>query len=228
MALCIFTNRFASLAEEGISFVEILSLLEDAPQPYGDDSKRLRALIQSGASIASAMEQKPELYSPYYIFMIRAGETGGIVEALLRRASTMLAKEWKLTARCQQREAPFFFANVSKIPQPENWESLSLYRRTTIQLLFCETLGEILSAGAPILRSLDIVRWLLPQIQRERLDEIKASIMAGEPMNPARLGMLPSCIAALLAKGEMDGTLNSTLLRAAEILENELDLLALE
>ena len=128
--------------------------------------------------------------------------------------------------RWSQRETAFFFAAPQTDRQPHSWNNLSQYQRTVIQFLFCQTLGTILGCGVPILRSLDIVKCLLPRLQAERLDIAKADIMAGERMDPGRLEMLPACIIALIERGEEAGTLNSTLLRAAEILETELNLRA--
>ena len=224
LALCLFTTRFAALVEEGFSLVRTFSLLEDVPEPYGEDAKRLRNLVESGDSISHAMSERPDLYSSYYVHMIRAGEVGGILDVLLRRSADMITKECQFMNRWSHQETAFFFASPSTQAQPESWEDLSQYQRTVIQLLFCETLGTILGSGVPILRSLGVVRWLLPKVQAERLDEAKEGIAAGERMNPGRLGLLPACIVALIDAGEEAGTLNSTLLRCAEILETELDL----
>jgi len=228
LALLIFTSRIAALVEEGFNFGEIFKILEDTPEPYGSDSKRIRNLIMTEpySTLSDAMANQPNLYSPFYVFIVRAGEIGGIPEVSFRRASDIIAKEWRLMARWSDREAPVFVAAPHQQAIPENWTRLSPYQRTVIQMLFCDTLGSILGAGVPILRSLDVVRQLLPRAQAERLDEIKESIKAGERFDAARLEMLPAFVVALIARGEEEGTLNVTLLKAADALETELDALA--
>ncbi|MDR3709928.1 MAG: type II secretion system F family protein [Capsulimonadaceae bacterium] len=223
LALVIFTNRLTALIEQGFSLVKTFTLLEDSPEPYGSDAIRLREAVQAASTLSEAMSTRPDLYSPYYVFMVRAGEIGGILEVTLRRAADIISKEWHLMSRWKQHETEIFLAAPSSRRLPESWDALSPYQRTAIQLLFCDTWGAILGAGVPILRSMEVVRWLLPSEQALLLDEAREAVANGQRMSPARLGMLPAFVSAMIDNGEETGTLNSALVKVAKTLEAELD-----
>jgi len=226
LALVIFTNRFATLVEEGFSFVQTLQLLEDSPEPYGSDAKRLREEVQAGETASDAMLGRRDLYSSYHIAMIRAGEIGGILDITLRIAADTIAKEWRLMSRCHGLEVPLLIAAPSTKHAPESWEALSPYQRIANQYLLCETWGQMMSAGAHILRCIEVAANLLPLKQRDRMMEAKVDIAAGKRLDAGRLGMLPAFVVAMIDNGEQDGRLDFALTKASEALLVELDAMA--
>jgi len=80
-----FTNGLCTLVEARVPIDKALSLLEGITEK--EHMKRLVASIRrdvkEGKSLADAMEQRPEVFSRLYYNMIRAGETGGILDQLL-------------------------------------------------------------------------------------------------------------------------------------------------
>lgn len=80
-----FTNGLTTLVEARVPIDKALSLLEGITEK--EPMKRLVASIRrdvkEGKSLADAMEQRPEVFSRLYFNMIRAGETGGILDQLL-------------------------------------------------------------------------------------------------------------------------------------------------
>jgi len=80
-----FTNGLSTLVEARVPIDKALSLLEGITEK--EHMKRLvvsiRRDVKEGKSLADAMEQRPEVFSRLYYNLIRAGETGGILDQLL-------------------------------------------------------------------------------------------------------------------------------------------------
>lgn len=87
-----FTNGLCTLVEARVPIDKALSLLEGITEK--EHMKRLVAAIRrdvkEGKSLADAMEQRPEIFSRLYCNMIRAGETGGILDQLLPDLASFL------------------------------------------------------------------------------------------------------------------------------------------
>lgn len=80
-----FTNGLSTLVEARIPIDKALNLLEGITEK--EHMKRLVVLlrrdVKEGKSLADAMEARPDVFSKLYINIIRAGETGGILDQLL-------------------------------------------------------------------------------------------------------------------------------------------------
>jgi general secretion pathway protein F len=80
-----FTNGLTTLVEARIPIDKALSLLDGITEKA--HMKRLvvalRRDVKEGKSLADAMEARPDVFSKLYINIIRAGETGGILDQLL-------------------------------------------------------------------------------------------------------------------------------------------------
>jgi general secretion pathway protein F len=87
-----FTNGLTTLVEARVPLDKALSLLEGITEK--EHMKRLVASIRrdvkEGKSLAEAMEQRPEVFSRLYYNMVRAGETGGILDQLLPDVASFL------------------------------------------------------------------------------------------------------------------------------------------
>ncbi|MBT3711116.1 MAG: type II secretion system F family protein [Gammaproteobacteria bacterium] len=80
-----FTNGLNTLVEARIPIDKALSLLEGITEK--EHMKRmvvsLRRDVKEGKSLADAMEARSDVFSKLYINIVRAGETGGILDQLL-------------------------------------------------------------------------------------------------------------------------------------------------
>src|SRR5712691_9479581 len=55
-----------------------------------------RGEVESGMSLADAMKKHPKAFDPLFTNMIAAGEAGGILDTILKRLATYIAKNVKL------------------------------------------------------------------------------------------------------------------------------------
>lgn len=87
-----FTNGLTTLVEARVPIDKALMLLEGITEK--EHMKRLVASIRrdvkEGKSLADAMEARPEVFSRLYFNLVRAGETGGILDQLLPDLASFL------------------------------------------------------------------------------------------------------------------------------------------
>src|SRR5262249_52508737 len=90
--LVIFSRQLATLVSAGVPIVQGLNILTEQIQSpvFKQIISAIRTDIESGIAIADAMKKHPKAFSELYVSMIRAGETGGVLDAILERLSSYL------------------------------------------------------------------------------------------------------------------------------------------
>ncbi|GBE58003.1 type II secretion system protein F [bacterium BMS3Abin01] len=93
--ITIFSRQFATMINSGLAMLRALSILEDQTP-----NKKLKAIIgktradvEAGAALSEAMEKHPAVFNRLYVSMVKAGETGGILDDTLNRIATQLESE---------------------------------------------------------------------------------------------------------------------------------------
>ncbi|MBI4059296.1 type II secretion system F family protein [Candidatus Microgenomates bacterium] len=89
-----FTRQFSTMISAGVTITESLSILRT--QSAGHMSQiagNLLMDIEGGSSLAAALEKHPQVFSPVYIALVRAAETGGLLDTVLARLADNLEKE---------------------------------------------------------------------------------------------------------------------------------------
>jgi type IV pilus assembly protein PilC len=99
--LVIFSRQLATLVGAGVPIVQGLNILmEQIPNPtFQKIMTSVRSDIESGIAIADAMKKHPKAFSELYVSMIRAGETGGVLDAILERLSAYLESAEELKGK---------------------------------------------------------------------------------------------------------------------------------
>lgn len=93
-ALVIFTRQLATMVGAGVPLLRALNSLKD----HSEDSALTAALnavaldVQSGMSLADAMEKHPNAFNDVYVNMVRAGEAAGILDEILNRLAQQQEK----------------------------------------------------------------------------------------------------------------------------------------
>jgi len=93
-ALSIFSRQFATLIAAGMPMLRSLYTLEDQTQ---DEMLKkaivgVREDVESGSSVAQAMESQPGIFDPLYRSVVRAGEGSGRLEEALDRVAFQLER----------------------------------------------------------------------------------------------------------------------------------------
>ena len=93
-AVVIFTRQFATMIEAGLPLVQCLDIL--ARQAENKEFARVigqvKTDVESGDSFADALRKHPRVYSDFYVNMVEAGETGGILDTILARLAGYMEK----------------------------------------------------------------------------------------------------------------------------------------
>jgi type IV pilus assembly protein PilC len=99
--ITIFARQFATMINAGLSLTKCLSILGSQ-----SDSKELREIItqlardvEAGQSLSEAMVKHPKVFPPIFINMVRAGETGGVLDEVLLRVADHFEQEAQLRGR---------------------------------------------------------------------------------------------------------------------------------
>src|SRR5262249_48821521 len=89
--LAVFSPQFATMVNSGLPILRALSILADQTS-NAELAKTLAACrtdIEQGASLSAAMSKHPKVFNDLYISMVKSGETGGSLDAVLLRLAVM-------------------------------------------------------------------------------------------------------------------------------------------
>lgn len=99
--ITVFARQFATMINAGLSLTKCLAILADQ-----SDSKELREVIaqvgrdvEAGQSLSDAMAKHPKIFPPIFINMVRAGETGGVLDEVLLRVADHFENDARLKGR---------------------------------------------------------------------------------------------------------------------------------
>jgi len=90
--LVVFSRQLSALVKAGISLVKGLNILfaQVENRILRDIISSMITKIESGASLSDALASYPQVFSPFYINMIRAGEFSGALDTILDRLALYL------------------------------------------------------------------------------------------------------------------------------------------
>src|SRR3954454_22908798 len=93
--LTVMTRQLATMITSGMTLLRAFYVLEDQLEnkKLRDTVGAVREDIESGLAFSEALAKHPKVFSPLYVAMVRAGETGGVLEASLDRISDQLEKD---------------------------------------------------------------------------------------------------------------------------------------
>ena len=226
LAVVSFTRRLSLMLDAGVATLRALEILQDAQLPLDDAVSHLRARVAGGDTLSQAMSDRPDIFPKVYTGMIRAGETGHVLEEIVQHLAKMVAREWQLASSPPSGEPPVYLLLPSGLPVPESWEEMPAYQRTVTLSLFCSTFGTLLQSGVPIVQSMKTVADLLPAASREGwMRAVRCVYPAGELFSPEmrQMGIFPEFAVELILIGEQNGSLDGMLHRLAESFEDDLD-----
>ncbi len=96
--MVVMSRQLATLVHAGMPLVE--SLFSVANQTENavlrEALNRIRAEVLAGSSLSEAMSSEPSIFSTLYVSLVRAGETGGILDETLDAAAIQFDQEAEL------------------------------------------------------------------------------------------------------------------------------------
>lgn len=98
--LATFTRQLSTMITAGLPITDALLILRTQASPAM--SKVVSSIlldVEGGSSLAAAMEKHPNVFSGVYVSIIRAGETGGVLDEVFARLADNLEKEREFRAK---------------------------------------------------------------------------------------------------------------------------------
>ena len=93
--LAIFSRQFATMVNSGLPILRALTILSE--QTSSKELAKVLVIVRNdveqGASLSAALAKHPKAFNDLYIAMVRAGETGGLLDDVLLRLASLLERE---------------------------------------------------------------------------------------------------------------------------------------
>ena len=226
-ALAVFSRQFATLVASGMPMLRCLYTLEQQTQ---DEMLRnaiiaVRENVESGSSIAQAMESQPGVFDPLYRSVVKAGEDSGRLEEALDRIASQLERLDAL--RRQVKSAMMYPAvvftlalvvmivvvavivpvfvgifNQLALSNPEVGTSLPIMTQITVSVSDFVTHQWYLLLGGIALGSYAFIRWKKSDRGRLQWDHFKIRIpRIGDVVQKIALARWSRTFAGMVASG---------------------------
>ncbi len=105
--LSIFCRQFATMVNSGLPILRALAILSEQTE-----SKELQKVllgtrldVEQGASLSGAMAKYPKAFNDLFIAMVKAGETGGVLDTVLLNLADMIESEVELRRKIKSAMA---------------------------------------------------------------------------------------------------------------------------
>jgi type IV pilus assembly protein PilC len=96
--IAVFCRQFATMVNSGLPILRALSILADQTdnQELEKVLVQARTDVEQGSSLSAALGKHPKAFNNLFISMIKAGETGGVLDDVLLSLADQIEKEVEL------------------------------------------------------------------------------------------------------------------------------------
>ena len=96
--IAVFCRQFATMVNSGLPILRALSILADQTQSaeLAKVLVQVRTDVEQGSSLSGAMGKHPKAFNNLFISMVKAGETGGVLDDVLLSLASQIEKEVEL------------------------------------------------------------------------------------------------------------------------------------
>jgi type IV pilus assembly protein PilC len=96
--VAVFSRQFATMINSGLSLLRALNILADQTEnkTLAEIANQVRIDVEKGASLSAALARHPKAFNRLYVSMVRAGESGGVLDSVLLRLASTIEKQVEL------------------------------------------------------------------------------------------------------------------------------------
>jgi len=96
-----FTRQLATLIDAGLPILRSLFILQEQVESvvFKEKIAQISKDIEGGSSLSEALAKHPKVFDNLYVNMVRAGEIGGVLEAVLDKIAEFLEKRQALVGK---------------------------------------------------------------------------------------------------------------------------------
>jgi type IV pilus assembly protein PilC len=100
-SMVIFSRQFATMIDAGVAIVRCLDILENQTKDpvLKPVIAQCKKDVKGGMSLTDAFAKHPNVFSRLYVNMVKAAETGGILDKILDRLATFLETEQEVRSK---------------------------------------------------------------------------------------------------------------------------------
>lgn len=105
--LTVFSRQFATMINSGLSITKSLNILGEQTEnsKLADIILQVKQDVEGGRALSEALSKHGKVFPPIFISMVRAGETGGILDDVLLRIAEHFEKQASLKSRIKSAMA---------------------------------------------------------------------------------------------------------------------------
>ncbi len=105
--LVVFCRQFAALVNSGVAMMKTLTILsEQAENPaFAKILKSIKSDIEQGLNLSDSFGKYPTVFDNLFVNMLKAGETGGVLDEVLNRLAKFLEDKARLTNKIKSAMA---------------------------------------------------------------------------------------------------------------------------
>lgn len=99
--MVVFTRQLATMINAGVPLVRSLATLQNQTEneTFKKTLVEVSHDVEGGLSFADSLEKHPNVFSPIYINMVRAGEAGGILDEILKKLALQQEKDQRIRGK---------------------------------------------------------------------------------------------------------------------------------
>jgi len=96
--ISVFCRQFATMVNSGLPILRALAILADQTdnKEFAQVLVQVRTDVENGSSLSAALGKHPKAFNNLFISMIKAGETGGVLDDVLLNLADQIEKEVEL------------------------------------------------------------------------------------------------------------------------------------
>jgi type IV pilus assembly protein PilC len=96
--VAVFSRQFATMINAGLSLLRALYILAEQTEnkALAEVANQVRMDVEKGSSLSQALSKHPKVFNRLYISMVKAGETGGVLDSVLLRLADTIEKQVEL------------------------------------------------------------------------------------------------------------------------------------
>lgn len=95
-----FTRQMSTMIASGLPLVDALRLLKDqANPPFKQIVEKVLSEVEGGSTLSDAMSATGNVFSNVYIALVRAGETAGVLDNVLKKLADNLEKQREFVSK---------------------------------------------------------------------------------------------------------------------------------
>lgn len=99
--LVVFTRQFSTMISAGVPMLKSLNTMKEQTESPALAAvvEKVASDVEGGTQLSDALAKYPKVFTPIYVNMVRAGETGGILDDVLNRLATQQEKDSAIKAK---------------------------------------------------------------------------------------------------------------------------------